>query len=91
VDASVPLLATSANAAWIKFILIGLNALCLAGLLFTEAPRGRIVGGLLVLPAVGVALFLFDHRQAQAQTLLIVAGWLPLILVAARDALRRSA
>lgn len=91
VDASVPMLATSANAAWIKFMLIGVNALCLAGLCFTETPRRRIVGGLLVLPAIGVAVFLFDHRQAQAQTLLIVAGWLPLILVAARDALRRSA
>jgi hypothetical protein len=91
VDDAVPMLATSANAATIKFVLIGANALCLAAQCFTSQPSRRIVGALLVLPALGVALFLYDHAQGPAQTIAIVLGWLPLIAVAARDAVRRRA
>ena len=43
-----------------------------------------------VVPALGIAVFLFDHRQAQVLSIAMIVGWLPLILVAARDALRRS-
>lgn len=80
-------LTQTATAAWLKFFALGLNGIALAGLCFTAAPRRRILGALLCLPFIGVALMFADLRFIPAQTLGFFAGWLPLLVMAAKTAI----
>lgn len=82
------MLEQSSTAAWIKFAALGLNGLALAALCFTARPRRRwILGGLLTLPAIGVALMFVDLSFALAQTLGFIAGWTPLLAMAIKSAI----
>ncbi|MEQ1756152.1 MAG: hypothetical protein ABL973_18670 [Micropepsaceae bacterium] len=83
---STEALATSANAAWIKFAALGLNGLCLAGLCFTSEARRPILGVLLCLPAIGVAMMAVDLKWIWLQSLGFFASWTPLLLMALRAA-----
>lgn len=82
VEANAGLAPIAALSAWIKFGALALNALFLAGLCFTGEPRRRILGALLVLPALGFAAALADPEQHRLMTLGFVASWLPLTLMA---------
>lgn len=83
VDTAAELLARSSTGAWIKFGMLALSALLLAGICWTTAPRRRILGVLLVLPAFGFAAMAYDHAAyARVLTLAFVLAWLPLLLVA---------
>lgn len=83
---SADALATSANAAWIKFAALGLNGLCLAGLCFTSEARRPILGVLLCLPAIGVAMMGVDLKWIWLQSLGFFAAWTPLLVMAVRSA-----
>lgn len=79
-------LATSANAAWIKFAALGVNGLCLAVLCFSAGARRPILGALLCLPAIGVGMMAVDLKWIWVQSLAFFAGWTPLLLMSARGA-----
>jgi hypothetical protein len=79
-------LATSSSAAWIKFWLLGVNALALAWVCVTEPKRRIILGVLLCLPIVGVVLAFFAGQLA-VMTLGFVLGWTPLLALAIRASL----
>lgn len=88
VEANAGLAPAAAISAWIKFGALALNALLLAGLCFTSAPRRRILGALLVLPILAFAVMLAQPAQHGLLTLAFVASWLPLTLVALWTAFR---
>jgi hypothetical protein len=76
-------LAASRTAAWIRFALLGVNAMALASLCLTGSKRRLILGVLLCLPGVGVALAFFAGQLA-VMTLCFVLGWTPLLGLAIR-------
>lgn len=87
VDNPGGLLAVSSAGAWIKFSMLALNGLLLAALCLTATPRRRILGGLLVLPTLGIVAMAVDHaRFAGLLSLAFFVSWTPLLLLAIRRA-----
>jgi len=80
-------LATSSTAAWTKFAALAVNALFLAALCFTGAPRRWILGALLCLPVIGVGMMAMDLKWISVQTLAFLASWVPLLIMAGRSAI----
>jgi hypothetical protein len=87
VDNPGGLLALSTTGAWIKFAMLALNALLLAGLCLTVTPKRRILAGLLVLPTLGVIALAVDAAKfAGLLNLAFFASWTPLLVLALRRA-----
>lgn len=82
------LLATASTAAWAKFALLGFHALLLAAICLTDAPRRRILGVLLLLPAPAVAWTWLHPDFAGIMSYIFAAGWIALTVVALWTALR---
>lgn len=84
--AAEPLLGRISTAVWIKFGALALNALALALICLTGAPRRLILGVLLVLPVIGTALAYLDQSRLGLMTLGFVLSWTPMMLLAIREA-----
>lgn len=89
-DGSANLLAWSSAGAWIKFAGLALNAFLLSRICMTPETRRPILAMLLLLPMVGTAFAAIDNSRAPLMTYALVLAWTPVLLVAARDLVRRS-
>ncbi len=79
----------ASTAAWIKFFALGAHGLLVAMVCFRATPGRWIVGGALVLPMVGVIAAATDPGgRAGLMTLALTLGWLTLLAVAAKEAVR---
>jgi hypothetical protein len=86
-DGASPLLATSSTAAWIKFVALGVNAGLLSAICLTTAPRRPLLGGLLALPVLATVVLVLDPGRSDLLSYAYLAGWTPVLIVAAREAL----
>lgn len=86
IEAQLPLLTAASR---LKFALLGAHGLLLAAIGFTAARKRRIAGGLALLAAPATAVLLFSAPDnAQAHQIYIagmIAAWLPIVLVAAKE------
>lgn len=89
-DGSTDLLAWSSAGAWIKFAGLALNAFLLSRICMEGDARRPILAMLLLLPMVGTAFAAIDNSRAALMTYALVLSWTPVLLVAARDLVRRS-
>jgi hypothetical protein len=85
-DAAAPLLATSSTAAWIKFAALGLNAGLLSAICLTASPPRRILGTLLILPAVATIVMTVDPTRSALLTYAYLLSWVPVLAIAIREA-----
>jgi hypothetical protein len=88
VEGSLPLTAQASTAAWIKFGALAAHAALLGAICLTSAPRRRILGVLLLLPAPAFLAMLADPARSTILNLAFFASWTPLMLVALWEAFR---
>ena len=89
VDGSAHLLAWSSAGAWIKFAGLALNSFLLSRICMDGETRRPILAMLLLLPMAGTAFAAIDNSRAALMTYALVLAWTPILLVAARDLVRR--
>ncbi|WP_340644689.1 hypothetical protein [Phenylobacterium sp.] len=89
VDGSADLLARSSAGAWIKFAGLALNALLLSRICMASDTRRPILALLLLLPMVATAFAAIDNSRAALMTYALILSWTPILLVAARDLVRK--
>ena len=87
-DGSADLLARSSAGAWIKFAGLALNAFLLSRICMAD--RRPILAMLLLLPMVGTAFAAIDNSRANLMTFALILSWTPVLLVAARDLVRKG-
>ncbi|HQT55112.1 MAG TPA: hypothetical protein PKX06_16795, partial [Phenylobacterium sp.] len=75
---------------WVKFAALALHAFLLARICMAPETRRPILAMLLLLPMVGTAFAAIDNSRAALMTYALVLSWTPVLLVAARDLLRRG-
>ncbi len=77
----------ASTAAWIKFGLLAVHGLLVAGACVLATPRRWIVGGAMIAPVIGFAAGAIDPAAyAGVMTLGYVIGWTTLLVVAAKEA-----
>lgn len=86
-DTAGPLFPLSSTAAWIKFAFIAVNAGLLSAICWTAGPRRPVLGVLLVLPVVATLVLAVDIGRSVWLTYAYMASWLPVMLVAAGEAI----
>ncbi|CAN5462560.1 hypothetical protein BH10PSE5_BH10PSE5_26960 [soil metagenome] len=89
-DGSADLLARSSAGAWVKFAGLALNAFLLSRICMASDSRRPILAMLLLLPMVGTAFAAIDNSRANLMTFALILSWTPVLLVAARDLLRKG-
>ncbi|MDO8802390.1 hypothetical protein [Phenylobacterium sp.] len=87
-DGSTDLLAWSSAGVWIKFAGLALHAFLLSRICMAD--RRPILAMLLLLPMVGTAFAAIDNSRAALMTYALILSWTPVLLVAARDLVRKS-
>lgn len=88
-DGSADLLARSSLGAWIKFAALALHAFLLARICMAGDTRRPILAMLLLLPMAGTAFAAIDNSRAALMTYALILAWTPVLLVAARDLVRK--
>ncbi|CAN5874603.1 hypothetical protein BH11PSE1_BH11PSE1_11060 [soil metagenome] len=89
-DGAADLLARSSAGAWIKFAGLALNAFLLSRICMAGDTRRPILAMLLLLPMVGTAFAAIDNSRAPLMTYALIVCWTPVLLVAARDLVRKG-
>lgn len=90
VDGSADLLFRSSLGAWIKFAGLALHAFLLSRICMAGEVRRPVLAMLLLLPMAGTAFAAIDNSRAYLMTGALALSWTPVMLVALRDAVRRS-
>ena len=89
-EGSGHLLLRASDGAWVKFAALALHAFLLSRICMAPETRRPILAMLLLLPMVGTAFAAIDNGRAALMTYALVLSWTPVLLVAARDLVRRS-
>jgi hypothetical protein len=84
---SGPLFPISSTAAWTKFAFIGVNAALLSAICWTAWPGRPILGALLLLPVMATVVLAVDIGRSVWLTYAYMASWLPVMLVAVKEAI----
>lgn len=90
-EGSGHLLLRASDGAWVKFAGLALHAFLLARICMAPETRRPILAMLLLLPMVGTAFAAIDNSRAALMTYALVLSWTPVLLVAARDLVRKRA
>jgi hypothetical protein len=79
----------ASDAAWTKFIALGVNASLLSAIAWTAAPRRPILGALLLLPVAATVWMTLDPSRSSLLNLAFMVSWGPVMLVAAKETILR--
>lgn len=88
-DGATDLLAWSSAGAWTKFAGLALHAFLLSRICMAPETRRPILAMLLLLPMVGTAFAAIDNSRAALMTYALILSWTPVLLLAARDLVRK--